>query len=62
MRLLHFDALDRLILTDFRGKSIPPYATLSHRWSESEILIKDIRNRNYKKKEEGYQKLRFCAN
>jgi tetratricopeptide (TPR) repeat protein len=61
MRLLHFDALDRLILTDFRGKSIPPYAILSHRWSGSEILIEDIRKGNYEEKEEGYRKLRFCA-
>ena len=61
MRLLHSDTLNRLVLTDFRGKSIPPYAILSHRWGDSEILIKDIFNRNYKKKEEGYQKLRFCA-
>ncbi|KAF1360098.1 HET-domain-containing protein [Lizonia empirigonia] len=61
MRLLHFDAQDRLILTDFRGKSIPPYAILSHRWSDSETLIEDISNRNYKHKREGYQKLRFCA-
>jgi hypothetical protein len=61
MRLLHFDAQDRLILTDFRGKSIPPYAILSHRWSDSETLVEDISNRNYKHKREGYQKLRFCA-
>jgi tetratricopeptide (TPR) repeat protein len=61
MRLLHFDVLGRLILTDFRGKPIPPYAILSHRWSGSEILIEDILNENYKEKEEGYQKLRFCA-
>jgi hypothetical protein len=62
MRLLHFDALGRLVLTDFRGKTIPPYAILSHRWSDSEILIEDISNGIYKKKEEGYRKLRFCAN
>jgi hypothetical protein len=62
MRLLHFDALGRLVLTDFRGKTIPPYAILSHRWSDSEILIEDIWNGTYKKKEEGYRKLRFCAN
>jgi tetratricopeptide (TPR) repeat protein len=61
MRLLHFDALGRLVLTDFRGKTIPPYAILSHRWSDSEILIEDISNRTYKKKEEGYRKLQFCA-
>ena len=61
MRLLHFDALGRLVLTDFRGKTIPPYAILSHRWSDSEILIEDISNETYKEKEEGYRKLQFCA-
>jgi tetratricopeptide (TPR) repeat protein len=61
MRLLHSDARDRLILTDFRGKPIPPYAVLSHRWSDSETLIEDISNQNYKEKEEGYRKLQFCA-
>jgi hypothetical protein len=61
MRLLHFDAPDRLILTDFRGKLIPPYAILSHRWSDSETLIEDVSNRNYEEREEGCRKLRFCA-
>jgi hypothetical protein len=61
MRLLCFDALGRLILTDFRGKPILPYAILSHRWSDSETLIEDISNGNYKEKEEGYRKLKFCA-
>ena len=61
MRLLHFDALGKLILTDFRGKRIPPYAILSHRWGDSEILIEDVLDGNYKEKEEGYRKLRFCA-
>jgi hypothetical protein len=61
MRLLHFDTLGRLILTDFRSKPIPPYAILSHRWSDSETLIEDIRNGEYKEKQEGYRKLRFCA-
>jgi tetratricopeptide (TPR) repeat protein len=61
MRLLHYNAPGRLILTDFRGKSIPPYAILSHRWSDSEILIEDISNDTYKEREEGYRKLQFCA-
>jgi tetratricopeptide (TPR) repeat protein len=61
MRLLHSDALGRLILTDFRGKPVPPYAILSHRWSDSETLIEDIPNGDYKEKEEGYRKLQFCA-
>ncbi|KAF2023857.1 HET-domain-containing protein, partial [Setomelanomma holmii] len=61
MWLLHSDALGRAILTDFCGKLIPPYAILSHRWGDSEILMEDVLNRNYKEKEEGHRKLRFCA-
>ncbi|KAF2632230.1 HET-domain-containing protein [Macroventuria anomochaeta] len=61
MRLLHFDALGRLILTDFRGKPIPPYAILSHRWSDSETLIEEILNEKYKEREEGSKKLQFCS-
>ncbi|KAI4940161.1 hypothetical protein J4E86_011127 [Alternaria arbusti] len=61
MRLLYYNALRRLVLTDFRGKTIPPYAILSHRWSAYEILIEDISNGTYKEKEEGYRKLQFCA-
>ncbi|OAF99941.1 HET-domain-containing protein [Paraphaeosphaeria sporulosa] len=61
MRLLHFDQLERLVLTDFRGKTIPPYAILSHRWSDSEILLEDIASGVYKDRQDGYQKLEFCA-
>ncbi|USP76852.1 uncharacterized protein yc1106_04126 [Curvularia clavata] len=61
MRLLHFDASGRLILTNFRGKPIPPYAILSHRWGDSEILIENVLDGNYKEKGEGYRKLQFCA-
>jgi hypothetical protein len=61
MRLLHFNALGRLVSTDFRGKTIPPYAILSHRWSDSEILLEDITRNAYKHQQEGYRKLQFCA-
>jgi hypothetical protein len=61
MRLLHSDALGRLVLTDFGGKTLPPYAILSHRWSDSEILLEDIASGAYKDRQEGYQKLEFCA-
>ncbi|KAF3037174.1 hypothetical protein E8E11_005421 [Didymella keratinophila] len=61
MRLLHFDTLERLVSTDFRGKMIPPYAILSHRWGDSEILLEDITSGAYKDKQEGYRKLQFCA-
>jgi tetratricopeptide (TPR) repeat protein len=61
MRLLHFDALGTPVLTDFRGKTIPPYAILSHRWSGSEILFNDVQSEAYREKEESYKKLAFCA-
>ncbi|CAE7022375.1 hypothetical protein PTTW11_03420 [Pyrenophora teres f. teres] len=69
MRLLHYDALGRLALTDLGGKTNPRYAILSHRWSDSEVLmedisreIEDVSRETYKEKEEGYRKLEFCAN
>ena len=61
MRLLHFDQLERLVLKDFRSEPTPPYAILSHRWSDSEILLEDIASKVYVQKKEGYRKLRFCA-
>jgi DNA polymerase III delta prime subunit len=61
MRLLHFDRLGKLVLTDFHGKTIPPYAILSHRWTDSEILIEDVLSGTYKEREESYRKLAFCA-
>ncbi|KAF2993734.1 hypothetical protein E8E13_000107 [Curvularia kusanoi] len=61
MRLLHHDALGRLRLTDFHGNKIPPYAILSHRWSDSEILFGNVVNNTYTYPKEGYQKLKFCA-
>ncbi|EUC30496.1 hypothetical protein COCCADRAFT_39267 [Bipolaris zeicola 26-R-13] len=61
MRLLHFNALGKPVLTDFYGKTIPPYAILSHRWTDSEVLIKDIRDGTYGTKEQGNRKLEFYA-
>ncbi|KAH8708390.1 kinesin light chain [Phaeosphaeriaceae sp. PMI808] len=60
MRLLHFDHSERLVSTDFIGKTTPPYAILSHRWGDSEILFEDLGSHTYKEKE-GYRKIEFCA-
>ena len=62
MRLLHLDLSGRLVLTDFSGQSIPPYAILSHRWGHpnSEVLFGDIESNAYHKKD-GYRKIEFCA-
>ncbi|KAF2017600.1 HET-domain-containing protein, partial [Aaosphaeria arxii CBS 175.79] len=61
MRLLHLDASGRPVLTNFHGKPIPPYAILSHRWGDSELLFEDLGSEAYKEKKDGYQKLKFCA-
>jgi len=41
-------------------KSVPPYAILSHRWGDDEVLFQDVRNGSYKEKK-GFQKIEFCA-
>jgi tetratricopeptide (TPR) repeat protein len=63
MRLLHFDQTRRLILTDFSGRTTPPYAILSHRWNsdtDSEVLFEDLGNDTWERKA-GYPKIEFCA-
>ena len=60
MRLLHFDQAGRLHLTDFSNKTVPPYAILSHRWGNSEVIFEDIASKSYREKE-GYRKIEFCA-
>ncbi|KAH7061799.1 kinesin light chain [Paraphoma chrysanthemicola] len=59
MRLLHLDG-ERLVSTDFRGKTIPPYAILSHRWGDSEVLLEDL-ELDLCKEKAGYRKIEFCA-
>lgn len=60
MRLLHFDYTGRLILTDFSKRTIPPYAILSHRWGDDEVLFEDLVYNRYESKI-GYRKIKFCA-
>ncbi|KAF2726434.1 HET-domain-containing protein [Polyplosphaeria fusca] len=60
MRLLHINPSKKLISTDFRGKTVPQYAILSHRWGDSEVLFEDLGRDTYRGKE-GYRKIEFCA-
>ncbi|KAK0302047.1 hypothetical protein LTR82_018020 [Friedmanniomyces endolithicus] len=60
MRLLHLDDSEKLIWTDFSGNTIPPYAILSHRWGDDEVLYEDLAGERYRSKT-GYQKINFCA-
>jgi hypothetical protein len=58
MRLLHLDRSERLTSTDFSGKTIPPYAILSHTWDGDEFLFEDLVNETGKSKA-SYKKILF---
>jgi len=60
MRLLHFNEIGNLVLTDFHGKAVPPYAILSHRWTTGEPAFEDVRNNEWETKP-ACRKIRFCA-
>ncbi|RYP75529.1 hypothetical protein DL770_007382 [Monosporascus sp. CRB-9-2] len=63
MRLLTRDQNGELSLTKDLFDEIPPYAILSHRWSENtaeEVTFKDIENGAGKTKS-AYRKIEFCA-
>ncbi|RYP53766.1 hypothetical protein DL768_001366 [Monosporascus sp. mg162] len=63
MRLLTRDQNGGLRLTKDLFDEIPPYAILSHRWSENiaeEVTFKDIQNGAGRSKS-AYRKIEFCA-
>ncbi|KAH8632718.1 hypothetical protein IG631_11352 [Alternaria alternata] len=63
MRLLQIQANGSFSLVNHEGTSIPPYAILSHTWSETnedEVSYDDMCNETGGGKS-GYAKLKFCA-
>lgn len=50
MRLLKVSSLEDensvVELAEFTGRNIPPYAILSHCWTEDEVLYRDIERGN----------------
>ncbi|KAM7209892.1 NACHT domain containing protein [Rhypophila decipiens] len=62
MRLLERDDTGECRLTDdyLPNNGIPPYAILSHRWGEEEVLFRDFMDGKAKNKA-GYAKIRFCG-
>lgn len=62
MHLLRRKSNGKFGLTDFRGKTTPPYAILSHRWfpDGEEPTFKDLMEGTGETKT-GYTKLRFCG-
>ncbi|KAF2802651.1 HET-domain-containing protein [Mytilinidion resinicola] len=61
MRLLQLNDAGEFSLVEYVGKSIPPYAILSHRWGadDEEVTFKDIVKGTGKSKA-GYTKIQFC--
>jgi hypothetical protein len=47
-------------LTDFLGETIPPYAILSHRWQDEEVIFQDIVSGAAPTKK-GYEKITQCC-
>jgi hypothetical protein len=60
MRLLYFNSSGELSSRNFSGKTIPPYAILSHRWGDEEFLFENLVNKTGKSKA-GYEKILFCG-
>ncbi|KAK4208673.1 hypothetical protein QBC37DRAFT_391849 [Rhypophila decipiens] len=61
MRLLERDDAGGIRLTeDLLSNKIPPYAILSHRWGDGEVLFSDFRDGTAKNKA-GYAKIQFCG-
>jgi hypothetical protein len=62
MRLLQLKDNGAFSLTEYVGKSIPPYAILSHTWGQDheEVTFKDLIEGTGEGKD-GYRKLTFCG-
>jgi hypothetical protein len=63
MRLLKLNDDGSFGLDTFFGRTVPPYAILSHTWGSDneEVTFKDIADSGFSNKL-GYQKLCFCGN
>jgi len=69
MRLLHIesnnprDSTLQISFSEFVGSNVPPYAILSHRWREQEVLYDDMAatNRSVARSKKGYAKLEMTC-
>ncbi|CAN8098101.1 unnamed protein product [Discula destructiva] len=58
MRLLNTKTLE---LADFVGDDIPPYAILSHTWSEEEVTLRDMQDSGKRSTMLGFDKIISCC-
>jgi len=69
MRLLHIEFNDtpdptlQISFSEFVGSNVPPYAILSHRWREQEVLYDDMiaADRSVARSKKGYAKLEMTC-
>jgi len=69
MRLLHIESNDtpdpalHISFSEFVGSNVPPYAILSHRWREQEVLYDDMiaADRSIARNKKGYAKLEMTC-
>jgi len=50
---------DELVLTEYTGEDLPPYAILTHTWGQEEVSFQDIGAGTGKIKA-GWKKIDFC--
>ncbi|KAH7382109.1 hypothetical protein BKA64DRAFT_747820 [Cadophora sp. MPI-SDFR-AT-0126] len=60
MRLLYFKDDGTLTFTDFQRQKPPPYAILSHTWSEEEVTFQDL-SYGISSSLAGFKKIAFCG-
>jgi len=69
MRLLHIESSDtsdptlQISFSEFVGSDVPPYAILSHRWRDQEVLYDDMvaTDRSIARSKRGYAKLEMTC-
>jgi len=60
MRLLERNDDGTINLKDFLDNKVPPYAILSHKWDQEEVLFRDMMDGTAEHKP-SYRKIRFCV-
>ncbi|KAI0443500.1 heterokaryon incompatibility protein-domain-containing protein [Xylaria telfairii] len=57
MRLIHIPSM---VIQEYQGEEVPPYAILSHTWNEEEVSFSDFQDGKGPSLK-GYQKIRSCC-
>ncbi|KAI0200939.1 heterokaryon incompatibility protein-domain-containing protein [Astrocystis sublimbata] len=58
MRLIH---IPTMLLREYQGEEVPPYAILSHTWGAGEVNFVDFDDKEGRASMQGYPKIRDCC-